>query len=46
MAIASINPATGEKLKEFPPHKDVDIEKALRNAEAALVGFVPARHSE
>ena len=36
MAIASINPATGEKLKEFPPHKDVDIEKALRNAEAAF----------
>jgi succinate-semialdehyde dehydrogenase / glutarate-semialdehyde dehydrogenase len=36
MAIASINPATGEKLKEFQPHKDVDIEKALRNAETAF----------
>src|SRR6184192_3495863 len=36
MAIASINPATGEKLKEFPPHKDVDIEKALRQATAAF----------
>src|SRR5437764_4381018 len=36
MAIASINPATGEKLKEFAPHKDVDIEKALRNAESAF----------
>ena len=36
MAIASINPATGEKLKEFAPHKDVDIEKALRNAESTF----------
>jgi succinate-semialdehyde dehydrogenase / glutarate-semialdehyde dehydrogenase len=34
--IASINPATGEKLKEFTPHKDVDIEKALRNATTAF----------
>jgi succinate-semialdehyde dehydrogenase/glutarate-semialdehyde dehydrogenase len=34
--IASINPATGEKLREFPPHKDVDIEKALRRATAAF----------
>ena len=36
MAIASINPATGEKLKEFTPHRDVDIEKALRQATAAF----------
>ncbi len=36
MVIASINPATGEKLKEFAPHKDVDIEKALRTATAAF----------
>jgi succinate-semialdehyde dehydrogenase/glutarate-semialdehyde dehydrogenase len=36
MAIASINPATGEKLKYFTPHKDVDIEKALRRAVAAF----------
>jgi succinate-semialdehyde dehydrogenase / glutarate-semialdehyde dehydrogenase len=36
MAIGSINPATGEKLKEFQPQKDVDIEKALRNAAAAF----------
>ena len=36
MAIASINPATGEKLKEFAPHNDVDIEKALRSAAAAF----------
>ena len=34
--IASINPATGEKLKEFTPHKDVDIEKALRQATTAF----------
>jgi succinate-semialdehyde dehydrogenase / glutarate-semialdehyde dehydrogenase len=30
--IASMNPATGEKLKEFKPHTDVEIEKALRQA--------------
>jgi succinate-semialdehyde dehydrogenase/glutarate-semialdehyde dehydrogenase len=36
MAIASINPATGEKLKEFAPHNDVEIEKALRQAVAAF----------
>ncbi len=36
MAIASINPATGEKLKEFKPHSDVDIEKTLKLATAAF----------
>src|SRR5881398_1383825 len=36
MAIASINPATGEKLREFKPHSDVEIEKTLRQAEAAF----------
>src|SRR6266404_1459253 len=36
MAIASINPATGEKLKEFTPHNDVEIEKALKKATAAF----------
>jgi succinate-semialdehyde dehydrogenase / glutarate-semialdehyde dehydrogenase len=36
MAIASINPATGEKLKEFQPHTDVEIEKALRQAATAF----------
>src|ERR1700719_1113549 len=36
MAIASINPATGEKLKEFKPHDDVHIEKTLRQAGAAF----------
>jgi succinate-semialdehyde dehydrogenase/glutarate-semialdehyde dehydrogenase len=36
MAIASINPANGEKLKEFQPHNDVEIEKALRQAVVAF----------
>ena len=36
MAIASINPATGKKLKEFKPQRDVEIEKALRQATAAF----------
>jgi succinate-semialdehyde dehydrogenase / glutarate-semialdehyde dehydrogenase len=36
MAIASINPATGEKLKEFNPHNDVEIEKRLKCAEHAF----------
>src|SRR5579864_593907 len=36
MAIASINPATGEKLKEFKAHSDVDIEKALQRAVSAF----------
>jgi len=36
MGIASINPTTGEKLTEFTPHSDVEIEKALRQADAAF----------
>ena len=36
MAIASINPATGEKLKEFPPHDLVEIEKRLKCVERAF----------
>jgi succinate-semialdehyde dehydrogenase / glutarate-semialdehyde dehydrogenase len=36
MAIASINPATGEKLKEFAPHNDAEIEKRLKRASAAF----------
>ncbi len=35
MAIASINPATGEKLKEFSPFDDAEIEKRLKRAENA-----------
>ena len=36
MAIASINPATGEKLKEFSPFDDAEIEKRLTCAEKAF----------
>jgi len=36
MAIASINPATSEKLREFKAHNDVEIEKALRQATAVF----------
>src|SRR6184192_3647318 len=34
--IASINPATGEKLKEFKAHNDAEIEKRLKCAEQAF----------
>jgi succinate-semialdehyde dehydrogenase/glutarate-semialdehyde dehydrogenase len=36
MAIASINPATGEKLKEFSPFDDTEIEKRLSRAQKAF----------
>jgi succinate-semialdehyde dehydrogenase/glutarate-semialdehyde dehydrogenase len=36
MPIASINPATGEKLKEFSPLDDAEIEKRLGRAEKAF----------
>jgi succinate-semialdehyde dehydrogenase / glutarate-semialdehyde dehydrogenase len=36
VAIASINPATGEKLKEFTPFDDAEIEKRLTHAETAF----------
>ena len=36
MAIASINPATGEKLKEFSPFDDAEIERRLTRAEEAF----------
>src|SRR5204862_975020 len=35
MAIASINPATGEKVKEFAPFNDAEIEERLKGAENA-----------
>src|SRR5881394_2028455 len=35
MPIASINPATGEKVKEFAPFNDAEIEKRLKGAENA-----------
>ena len=42
MAIASINPATGEELKEFASFDDSEIEKRLKRAERA---FATYRHS-
>src|SRR5437762_8102443 len=36
MPIASLNPATGEKLKEFSPFGDAEIEKRLSRAEKAF----------
>ena len=36
MAIASINPANGEKLKEFKTHDDAEIEKRLKRAVEAF----------
>jgi succinate-semialdehyde dehydrogenase/glutarate-semialdehyde dehydrogenase len=39
MAIASINPATGEKLKEFPAFSDSEIEKRLKLAERAFARY-------
>src|SRR5436309_3686022 len=36
MAIASTNPATGEKLKEFTAFNDAEIEKRLKRAEHAF----------
>jgi succinate-semialdehyde dehydrogenase/glutarate-semialdehyde dehydrogenase len=42
MAIASINPATGEELKKFASFDDSEIEKRLQRAERA---FTTYRHS-
>jgi succinate-semialdehyde dehydrogenase/glutarate-semialdehyde dehydrogenase len=39
MPIASINPATGEKLKEFPAFSDGEIEKRLKLAERAFAHY-------
>src|SRR5262245_35545459 len=36
MPIGSINPATGEKLKEFSPFDDAEIEKRLTRADDAF----------
>ena len=36
MAIASINPATGEKLKDFAAFDDAEIDKRLKRAEEAF----------
>jgi len=39
MAIASINPATGELLKSFEPLTDAQIEGKLKRAAAAFVKY-------
>jgi succinate-semialdehyde dehydrogenase/glutarate-semialdehyde dehydrogenase len=36
MAIASINPATGELTKRFEPHSDAEVENALERAASAF----------
>ncbi len=36
MAIASVNPATGETLRTFPPHDDAEIERRLALASSAF----------
>ena len=38
MGFASINPATGEKLKDFASLSDADVEQKLANAERAFQG--------
>jgi succinate-semialdehyde dehydrogenase/glutarate-semialdehyde dehydrogenase len=37
----SINPATGETLKEFPTHSPADVEKAIAKATALFPSFSP-----
>jgi succinate-semialdehyde dehydrogenase/glutarate-semialdehyde dehydrogenase len=39
MALSSINPATGETLKEFPAFNDNEIEKRLKRAERAFAQY-------
>jgi succinate-semialdehyde dehydrogenase / glutarate-semialdehyde dehydrogenase len=39
MPIASVNPATGETLKEFPAFNDSEIEKRLKLAERAFAHY-------
>jgi succinate-semialdehyde dehydrogenase / glutarate-semialdehyde dehydrogenase len=39
MAIASLNPATGEKLKDFSPFDDAEIEKRLSRADKAFRNY-------
>jgi succinate-semialdehyde dehydrogenase/glutarate-semialdehyde dehydrogenase len=46
MPIASINPATGEKLKEFSPFDDAEIEKRLSRAENTIVKYRRATFTE
>jgi len=49
MAIATINPATGETLKTFEPHSDAEIEQRIAAADAAyreLAGTTFAERAE
>src|SRR5262245_6268742 len=46
MAIASINPATGEKLKEFSSFDDGEIEKRLKGAENASRKYLRTSFSQ
>src|SRR4029077_13777454 len=46
MPIASINPATGEKLKEFSPLDGAEIEKRLARAEQALKEYRGSKSTE
>jgi len=39
MPITSINPATGEKLKDFSAFNDAEIEKRLSRAERAFLRY-------
>ncbi len=41
MSMKSINPATGETLKEFPSHSPADVEKAIAKAAALFTSFSP-----
>jgi succinate-semialdehyde dehydrogenase/glutarate-semialdehyde dehydrogenase len=41
MSMKSINPATGETLKEFPTHSPADVEKAIARAAALFPSFSP-----
>jgi succinate-semialdehyde dehydrogenase/glutarate-semialdehyde dehydrogenase len=46
MPIASTNPATGEKLKEFSPFDDAESEKRLSRAEKAFRKYRRTTFSE
>jgi succinate-semialdehyde dehydrogenase/glutarate-semialdehyde dehydrogenase len=46
MAIASINPATGEKLKEFRAFDDAEIEKRLKRSDDAFRKYRRTRFAE
>src|SRR5205085_11737402 len=46
MAIASINPATGELTKRFDPHTDSEIESALDRAVSAFEKYRASSFAE